>query len=473
MRILLTGATGYIGGRLVPTLLEDGHLVKILVRDQSRLPNEPWVKAVEIIEGDVDSLDSTPTPDSLSGIDAAFYLIHSMKESSMAFENKELATARSFGRVAQKAGFQRIIYLGALGDPKEDLSTHLRSRHETGTTLADSGVPVIELRAGPVVGAGSLPFEMIRYLVERIPVMICPKWVYTKAQPISFSNVISYLKASLLVDVQGHKIIEIGGSDQLSYGDMMLGYARARGLKRKMIRVPVLTPRLSSYWVDWVTPIRSNHARPIVEGLRNEVIVRDSSARAIFPEITPMSYSASITEALEYLDPSYVIQSNPRPSSDSLVTSRKNIQGMIVENRRVRSKQTQEQLFGSVLKLGGSQGWYFDRAWKLRAAIDRLLGGVGLRRTKTGELPKVGDQLDFWRVASLVRNERLLLKAEMKLPGTAWLEFTVESDTNQGSILSQNSYFAPRGVAGILYWYALYPIHSWVFNGMAKRLASS
>ncbi len=473
MKILLTGATGYIGGRLVPALLEDGHLVKILVRDPSRLPDQPWVKIVEIIEGDVDSLNNTPIPDSLSNIDAAFYLVHSMKESSMAFEDKELATARSFGNVAQKAGFQRIIYLGALGNPEEDLSPHLRSRHLTGTTLAAPGVPVIELRAGPVVGAGSLPFEMIRYLVERIPVMICPKWVYTKAQPISFSNVISYLKASLVIDVRGHKIIEIGGSEQLSYGDMMLGYAKARGLKRKMIRIPVLTPRLSSYWVDWVTPIRANHARPIVEGLRNEVIVRDSSARTIFPEITPMNYNASITEALEYLDPSFVVQSNPRPNNNSLVTSRKNTQGMIVENRWVRSKQTQEQLFDSVLKLGGSDGWYFDWAWRLRAAIDRLIGGVGLRRTNREKLPKVGDQLDFWRIASLVKDERLLLKAEMKLPGTAWLEFIVERDVNQGSILTQNSYFAPRGVAGILYWYALYPIHSWVFNGMAKRLTSS
>jgi uncharacterized protein YbjT (DUF2867 family) len=297
--LLVTGVTGYIGGRLVPELLASGYRVRVLVRDQNRLQGRAWLNQVEVVQADV--LDPTSLLTAMIGASAAYYLIHSMSGSAD-FDQRDLQAARNFGDAARANGVERIIYLGGLGDPATDLSKHLRSRQQTGQALQEAGVPVTEFRAAIVVGSGSISFEMIRYLTERVPVMICPRWVFTRVQPIAIGDVLNYLVAALETPQSSGRIIEIGGSDVITYGDMMLGYARARGLHRWLLSVPVLTPRLSSYWVHLVTPIPANIARPLIDGLRNEVIVRDETARELFPQIEPMDYPSAVSLALADLE---------------------------------------------------------------------------------------------------------------------------------------------------------------------------
>ena len=298
-KILVTGATGYIGGRLVSLLLTKGYQDRVFVRDISRLQGRFWAKDVDVVQGDVFNLDSLGS--AMEDITAAYYLIHSMSGSDD-FHEQDLIAARNFGTSAQKAGVEQIIYLGGLGDPESDLSKHLSSRQATGQALSEAGVPVTEFRAAIIVGSGSVSFEMIRYLTERIPIMICPKWVYTRVQPIAIDDVLTYLTAAIQNPDSRGKIIEIGGADVFTYGDMMEGYAEVRGLKRALIPVPVLTPRLSSYWVHWMTPVPASITRPLVEGLRNEVIVRDQVAHEIFPDILPRDYKSAVQEALASLE---------------------------------------------------------------------------------------------------------------------------------------------------------------------------
>ena len=299
MLVLVTGATGYIGGRLVPRLLQAGYRVRCLVRDPERLQGRPWLDQVEVVAGDV--LQAETLAPAMVGIGAAYYLIHSMA-GGQGFHERDLIAARNFGAAAAAAGVGRILYMGGLGDPETELSQHLRSRQDTGAALREGGVPVTEFRAGVIVGSGSLSFELIRYLIERLPVMICPRWLYTCIQPIGIRNVLEYLIAALETPASIGETIEIGGADVLTYGDMMLGYAKARGLTRRLIPVPVLTPRLSSYWVHLVTPIPAAIAEPLIEGLRNEVVVRDDSAARIFPEIKPFDYQTAVELALVRLD---------------------------------------------------------------------------------------------------------------------------------------------------------------------------
>ena len=300
MPVLVTGATGYIGGRLVPRLLQAGYRVRCFVRDPERLQGRPWLDQVEVVAGDV--LQAETLTAAMVGIRAAYYLIHSMA-GGQGFHERDLVAARNFGAAAAAAGVGRILYMGGLGDPETELSEHLRSRQDTGAALREGGVPVTEFRAGVIVGSGSLSFELIRYLIERLPVMICPRWLYTCIQPIGIRNVLEYLIAALETPASIGETIEIGGADVLTYGDMMLGYAKARGLTRRLIPVPVLTPRLSSYWVHLVTPIPAAIAEPLIEGLRNEVVVRDDSAARIFPEIKPFDYQTAVELALVRLDP--------------------------------------------------------------------------------------------------------------------------------------------------------------------------
>jgi uncharacterized protein YbjT (DUF2867 family) len=296
--VLVTGATGYVGGRLVPRLLEKGYRVRVLARDASRLQNRPWLDRVQVAEGDV--LDPGTLPVAMQSVEFAYYLIHGMREGE-AFHQRDVLAARNFAQASKEAGVDRIIYLGGLGDPQANLSPHLRSRQETGEVLREAGVPVTEFRAAIVVGAGSLSFEMIRYLTERVPLMICPRWVSTRVQPIDIATVLEYLVAALDTPASTGKVIEIGGADVLTYGEMMLGYARARHLRRWLVPVPVLTPRLSSYWVHLVTPIPSSMAQPLIEGLRNEVVVRDPLAGTLFPSIRPAGYQAAVEAALANL----------------------------------------------------------------------------------------------------------------------------------------------------------------------------
>jgi uncharacterized protein YbjT (DUF2867 family) len=472
--VLVTGVTGYIGGRLVPKLIEAGYQVRVLVRDQNRLQGRNWLDQVEVFEGDV--LDLASLIGLMSGVTAAYYLIHSMSGSTD-FDERDLKAARNFGEAARKNGVERIIYLGGLGDPQTDLSKHLRSRQQTGQALSESGVPVTEFRAAIVVGSGSVSFEMIRYLTERVPIMICPRWVFTRVQPIAIDDVLDYLVAALVKSESAGKIIEIGGSDSLTYGDMMMGYARVRGLRRWLLSVPVLTPRLSSYWVHLVTPIPASIARPLIDGLRNEVIVRDTVAHDIFPEVHPMDYQSAVSLALSDLEARQVETS----WSDALVNSQGDIipvalstqAGMIIERRQQIVSCSPAKVFKMVSRLGGQTGWlYLNWAWRLRGWIDRFIGGVGLRRGRRDpEEARIGDAIDFWRVEAVEPGKRLLLRAEMKLPGRAWLQFEALPYQGDQTRLVQTAFFAPKGLFGFVYWYGLYPIHRIIFGGMIRNLA--
>jgi uncharacterized protein YbjT (DUF2867 family) len=474
--ILLTGATGYIGGRLVPRLLEAGFRVRCLVRDPSRLQGRAWRDEVELSEGDVLRPDSLTA--AMDGVVAAYYLVHSLGAGAD-FSERDVQAARNFGAAAQVAGVGRIIYLGGLGDPATELSAHLRSRQQTGETLRESGLSVTEFRAGVIVGSGSLSFEMIRYLTERVPVMICPRWVYTRIQPIAVRNVLDYLVESLRVPASAGQIIEIGGADVITYGEMLTFYGEVRGLRRWLVPVPVLTPKLSSYWVHFVTPIPAVIARPLIAGLRNEIIVRDDHARRLFPAIHPLDYRTSVKLALEKLD-AHAVET---AWSDALSTSQRQVrpatltthEGMIIERRQMPVEASVDAIFRAFTGLGGARGWlYLNWAWRLRGALDRLCGGVGLRRgRRDADDIRVGEALDFWRVEAIEPGRLLRLRAEMKVPGKAWLQFEVnvpEGDSHP--VLTQTAFFAPKGLSGLAYWYLLYPFHGLIFGGMIRRLAA-
>jgi uncharacterized protein YbjT (DUF2867 family)/uncharacterized protein YndB with AHSA1/START domain len=470
VRILVTGGSGYVGGRLVPLLLERGHAVRVLTRSPDRLAHLPWAPAVEVHKGDV--RDAQAVGCALTGVDAAYYLVHSMGAGVSDFHQRDLDAAHAFADAAEASGIGRIVYLSALGAPGPALSPHLRSRHETGAALAEAGVPVLELRAGPVVGAGSLPFEMVRYLTERVPVMVCPRWVYTRVQPIGLDDMLAYLVAALEAPCTEHQVVEVGGGEVLTYGEMMTRYARVRGLRRAMVRVPVLTPRLSSYWVRLVTPLRAGFAKHIVEGLRNEVVVRDPAATAaVFPDVQPMGYEDAVRAALAALQPQPVTAHEPLPAPGVLALRTGSSRGLVVEHRSMRCAAPPERLFEAITSVGGENGWFWDFGWRLRGALDRLVGGPGLRRRR-GPRPTLrpGAQLDFWRVEEVVPGRLLRLHAQMRLPGEAWLELEAQPGPDGGSVLHQRSWWAPKGLAGVVYWAALLGVHRFVFNGMARSL---
>ena len=472
--ILVTGATGYIGGRLVPRLLEEGYRVRCFVRDPARLTGRPWHKAVEIVTGDV--LQASSLTPAMQGVSTAYYLVHSMGSGSD-FYQRDLTAARNFGLAARAAGVTRLIYLGGLAEAVPGLSEHLRSRQQTGDELRASGVPVTEFRAGVIVGSGSLSFEMIRYLTERVPLLICPRWVYTRTQPIGIREVLQYLVAALTVPESSGRIIEIGGADVVTYGEMMMIYAKARDLKRWMVPVPVLTPRLSSHWVNLVTPIPAALARPLIEGLRNESIVRETSARQLFPDIQPVGYGVAVERAIAELQASSV----ETAWSDALSTSQSEVpsviltthEGMILEHRQRIVPASPADIYKIFIGVGGARGWfYMNWAWQLRGWLDRVMGGVGLRRGRRhpDEL-RAGEALDFWRVEAIEPDQLLRLRAEMKVPGQAWLQFQVTPQEHGQSLLSQTAFFAPKGLMGLLYWYSLYPFHSLIFSGLIDQIA--
>jgi len=472
--VLVTGATGYVGGRLVPRLLESGYPVRVLVRDSGRLQGRPWRDQVEIVQGDV--LDPASLAPAMNGVEMAYYLVHSMS-GHQDFHERDLVAARNFGAAALAAGVRRIVYLGGLGDPDADLSQHLRSRHETGRALGESGVPVTEFRSAIVVGSGSVSFEMIRNLTERLPAMICPRWVYTRVQPIAIRNVMDYLVAALETPESAGRIVEIGGADVLTYGEMMTQYAEVRGLRRWLVPVPVLTPRLSSYWVHWVTPVPAEIARPLIQGLRNEVVVRDDIARRLFPGIQPMDYRTAVARALAKLDAGEV----ETAWSDALASSSgdrpsvvlKNQEGMIIEHRQQEVAAPADRVYAAFTSLGGEQGWlYWNWAWRVRGWADRLVGGVGMRRGRRHPTEvRVGEAVDFWRVEAVEPDRLLRLRAEMKVPGRAWLQFEVRPHDHDRSSLKQTAFFAPKGLLGLAYWYVLYPVHGYIFSGMIQKVA--
>jgi len=469
MHILVVGASGYIGGRLVPLLQARGHDLALMSRD-ARLLAARYPEA-RVVTADL--LEPSTLPPALEGIEVAYYLAHSMGAGERGFAERDRQAARNFAQAADRAGVSRIVYLGGLGDDSADLSHHLASRHETGAELAAHGVPVTEFRAAVIIGSGSASFEILRHLTERLPVMITPRWVGTRCQPIGIGDVLDYLVGALdHPEVTG--IVEIGGPDILSYGDMMRTYARLRGLRRLMIPVPVLTPRLSSYWVNLVSPVPAGIARPLIEGLRNEVVVREPGPAAAFG-LRPLPYVEALQRAIDRTD-RHDVESTwfdalaaPDKASLSSVTSG---EGMIVERRQRAVAAPPEQVFAVVESLGGEAGWpYANLLWRVRGLVDRLVGGVGMRlgRRDPDHL-RVGDALDFWRVEEIRRPELLRLRAEMKVPGRAWLQYEVRP-TEGGSSLVQTAFFEPKGLPGLVYWYGLYPIHVLIFRGTVRVLA--
>lgn len=447
-----------------------------MVRDPERLNGRDWQHDVEIVTGDV--LKPETLGRALDNVAIAYYLIHSMTGNDD-FTERDVAAATHFGDAARAAGVDRIIYLSGLGDDAdEDLSEHLQSRHATGDTLRASGVDVTEFRAAVIVGSGSLSFEMVRNLSERLPVMIVPRWATTRIQPIGIRDVLTYLVAALDTPASRGQIIEIGGADVVTYLEMMKQYARERGLSRRFVTVPFLTPRLSSYWVHWTTPIPSTIARALIDGLRNEVIVHDGRGQALFPNIQPADYRTSVRRALRRIRQGQIesIWSDALSSSqgDRQPAFFRLEQGMLIERREWPVQATPRSVFRAFSALGGRRGWLaFNWAWQLRGILDRLVGGVGMRRGRRDpdEL-RVGDALDFWRVEAVEEDALVRLRAEMKVPGRAWLQFEARPQPDNTTRLIQTAYFAPKGLWGLLYWYVLYPLHGLIFGQMPRRIGA-
>lgn len=463
MRVLVTGATGYIGGRLIPELLERGFRVRVLVRDRSRIEGRPWAGNVEVFVGDL--LEPETLRRALDGADAAYYLVHSMY-GGKGYGERDRTAAVNF--VSAARGLRHVIYLGGLFPDTEKVSVHLSSRREVGEILR-RGLPATEFRAGPIIGSGSASFEMVRYLTERLPVMVAPRWIENLVQPVYVEDVLAYLLGALEKGPSG--VIDIG-ADSLTFREMMLRYARARGLKRRIITVPVLAPSLAALWVGLVTPISNSLAVPLIEGVIHPVTGDTRRSRELFPGINPLPFAESVERALALVleGKTETRWSGSLGGDDGYAISER--QGLITERRTLRVNASPDEVFSVFTSLGGEKGWLvWNRMWKLRGLIDRLTGGPGLRRGRRdpGELLP-GEACDFWRVEQVSRPEVLRLRAEMKLPGKAWLEWRAIPE-GSGTMLVQDALFAPTGLWGALYWKSVYPIHRLIFDGMIKAIA--
>ena len=479
-KCLVTGATGYIGGRLIRELLAHGYRVRILARKPERLKDHPWINRVEVVSGDAH--DVSALDQALDGIDVAYYLLHALMSKDN-FEQEEKDIAEKFGASAKKANIQRIVYLGGIIAENELLSPHLQSRADTGTVLKSFGVPTIELRAGVVIGSGSASFEMLRYLTERLPIMTTPRWVETKIQPIAVRDVLRYLVGAAALDSSISGDFDIGGPEVFSYREMMMKYAEAAGLrKRIIIPVPVLTPKLSSGWVGLVTPVPITLARRLVESLKNEVIARDDSIRKLIPDsndgLTPFKKAVelALTRIKEAnVETRWTNASVPGTPSDPLPTDPDWAGGTLYTDvRTVHSENSIETVWKRVEAIGGRNGYSTATwAWEVRGIVDRFFGGVGLRRGRRDDYTLIeGEALDFWRVEAIKRPELLRLRAEMKMPGLAWLEFALEKDAaGTGTLITQRALFAPKGLLGHAYWWSVWPMHGLVFPSMVKNMA--
>src|SRR5687768_5500374 len=466
LSILVTGATGYIGGRLARLLLSEGHQVRAMARDSRRLTTLEKAGA-ECVAGDV--LDASSLTMPVGGIDVAYYFVHSMG-AGRNFEERDRQAARNFAEACRTAGVERIVYLGGLGREGPSLSKHLASRHETGQILRQGGVPVTELRAAIIVGAGSASFEIVRDLAKRLRVMVCPRWVNSRCEPIAVHHVIAYLAGVLQEPRSIGQVLEIGGGEVLTYEEMLRQCAEVLGKKIFVIRVPVLTPRLSSYWLNLITSVPMSVARPLVEGLRNDVVTNDQRIhdwipldRVTFRESAALALAEESTGPLSSRWTSAVIKTVDPYDKDKSV----------LRDERVRSTHASpEAVFKVVQRIGGATGWYYgDGLWRLRGMMDRMFGGVGLRRGRRDpDEIQLGDAVDFWRVEEFVPGRLLRLRAEMKVPGAAVLEFEVEPREGGGANLSQRAVFVPNTSWGRVYWDVMRPLHGFVFRGMADGI---
>ena len=465
-RIAIAGATGYIGGRLAPRLLDAGYALRCLVRSPRKLEGREWAASPRVEIRKTDLADGPSLTRELSGCDAAFYLVHSMTSAEGEYARQDLNLAFTFANAAREAGVGRIIYLGGLGETGSGLSEHLSSRRNVEAALASTGVPVTVLRAAMIIGSGSASFEILRYLVHRLPLMITPKWVSTSCQPIAVENVLAYLVGVLAVPETAGGVFDIGGSEILCYRDIMCIMAEELGLPRRwIIPVPILSPRLSSYWIHLVTPLSKKIARPLAEGLKNEVVCREDRITRLIPQKL-LNVREAIHAALSQVE-SHLVETNwsmagPIPGDPDWSG------GTVFRDvREVAIDAPAWAAFRAVCRVGGGHGWYANWLWRIRGWLDRLAGGPGLRRGRRHpDTLRYGDALDFWRVVGFDRDRYLSLRAEMRLPGEALLDFRIEARGERQCVLRQVALFEPRGLFGLLYWYAVLPFHHVVFQGM-------
>ena len=465
MKVLLTGSTGYIGRRLKQKLLEDKNIkLRLLVRNKKSVCE--LEKKVEIIEGDTFNKDALKI--ALQDVDTAYYLIHSLSNEN--YKDLDKISAQNFLDVAVECGVKRIIYLGGLGVKNDDTSEHLLSRIETGEILSSNkNVQTIWFRAGVIIGSGSASFEIIRNLTEKLPVMTTPKWVNTIAQPIAIDDVLSYLQEAINLETKENLIVDIG-SKALSYKEMMIGTANALGLKRVIIPLPFMSINISSYWLNLFTPVPFSVAKALIEGLKSEVTIQNDHAKKYFPQIQPISYEDSVRNAIKEIEENQVISRwNDTANGVWEKNSSNEIsQALYMDRKEADISHIQAQkVYQAFTSIGGENGWFaFDFLWELRGFIDKMIGGVGLKRGRRSQCDlRISDCLDFWRVVDLKENERLLLYAQMKLPGEAWLEFKIKDNK-----LIQSAYFYPKGVFGRLYWYSLVPLHYFIFKNMINSI---